>query len=70
MERLLGWFGPQRLMCGSDWPVCTLAASYRRVHDAANALLAGLSSDERAWVFGGTATDVYVLDTAEGRSDQ
>jgi L-fuconolactonase len=52
-------FGPDRLMFGSDWPVCTLAASYDRVVAAAEALTGQLSEAERAAVFGGTARRVY-----------
>jgi L-fuconolactonase len=54
-------FGPGRLMFGSDWPVCTLAAGYGEVADAAGELTAGLSAAERADVFDGTATRVYDL---------
>lgn len=52
-------FGPSRLMFGSDWPVCLLAATYAGVLDAARQLTAGLSAAERRAVFGGTARDVY-----------
>ncbi|MEU0880849.1 amidohydrolase family protein [Lentzea sp. NPDC005914] len=52
-------FGPDRLMAGSDWPVCLLAASYDEVFDAASQLVAGLSSAERDQVLGGTADRVY-----------
>ena len=62
VDRLLEWFGPARLLFGSDWPVCTLAATYGEVHAAAAGLLADLSDDERAAVFGGTAAKVYALD--------
>ena len=55
-------FGPDRLMFGSDWPVCTLAASCTQVVDATSDLLNGLSPDERAAVFGGTARRTYSLD--------
>jgi L-fuconolactonase len=55
-------FGPRRLLFGSDWPVCLLAASYDRVVEAARELLGDLSDDERARVFGGTAMEVYGLD--------
>jgi L-fuconolactonase len=48
-------------MFGSDWPVCLLAASYQGVVDLARATLAGLTPDETAAVFGGTATGVYRL---------
>jgi L-fuconolactonase len=54
-------FGPSRLLFGSDWPVCLLAASYADVVGAAEALVAGLSATERDQVFGGTATRVYRL---------
>jgi L-fuconolactonase len=60
-EVALGAFGPARLMFGSDWPVCTLAASYPDVLAAARDLTAGLSPAERAAVFAGTATSVYGL---------
>jgi L-fuconolactonase len=54
-------FGPDRLMFGSDWPVCTLAAGYGDVLETARGLTAGLSPAERAAVFYGTATAVYRL---------
>src|SRR5262249_40196339 len=53
--------GPGRVMFGSDWPVCTLAASYGEVLDTARPLLDGLGEDERAAVLGGTARRVYGL---------
>jgi L-fuconolactonase len=59
VDRVLDLFGPERLMFGSDWPVCTLAASYAEVLHAAQACLAGLSDIETAAVFGGTAARVY-----------
>ncbi|MEU1027291.1 amidohydrolase family protein [Streptomyces mirabilis] len=60
-DTVLDAFGPGRLMFGSDWPVCTLAASYGQVVDAAEELAGGLGAEERAEVFGGTATRVYRL---------
>jgi L-fuconolactonase len=54
-------FGPDRLMFGSDWPVCTLAASYGGVLEAARELAGQLSEAERAAVFAGTATSTYGL---------
>ncbi|TDQ46568.1 amidohydrolase family protein [Actinorugispora endophytica] len=59
--RALELFGPDRLMFGSDWPVCTLAASYGEVVAAADELLAALSGAERAEVLAGTATRWYGL---------
>ncbi|MFF3905752.1 amidohydrolase family protein [Streptomyces sp. NPDC001848] len=60
-ETVLDAFTPSRLMFGSDWPVCTLAASYADVWDTAVALTRGLGQDERHQVFEGTATRVYRL---------
>lgn len=60
-ETVLAAFGPDRLMFGSDWPVCTLAASYPDVLAAARDLTAGLTPAEREAVFAGTATAVYGL---------
>ncbi|MGW8179917.1 MAG: amidohydrolase family protein, partial [bacterium] len=47
-------FGPERLMFGSDWPVCLLAASYGQVIDAAGKTLAGLSENHKEAVLGTT----------------
>ncbi|GGW97537.1 amidohydrolase family protein [Streptomyces noursei] len=54
-------FGPDRLMFGSDWPVCTLAADYADVVALAEAATGRLTAPERGAVFGGTATRVYGL---------
>ncbi len=59
-------FGPDRLMFGSDWPVCTLAASYGQVVSAARTVLDDLGVlDEAAdaAIFGGTASHWYSLAT-------
>ena len=58
---VLDAFGPDRVMFGSDWPVCLLAASYVQVVDTAETLTAGLSPAERAAVFSTTATRIYKL---------
>jgi L-fuconolactonase len=57
----LEFFGPERCMFGSDWPVCELAGSYERVHAAILAGLDGLSATERAAVLGETALQFYHL---------
>ena len=61
VEAALSAFGPDRLLFGSDWPVCLLAASYQDVIGAARELTASLGPSERAAVFGGTARSVYRL---------
>jgi L-fuconolactonase len=60
-DSVLEAFGPDRVMFGSDWPVCELAASYGRVRELAGELLDGLSHGEREAVLGGTAARVYGL---------
>jgi len=55
-------FGPDRLMFGSDWPVCLLAATYVGVLEAARSTTASLSPGERDQLFGETARHVYGLD--------
>ncbi|RYJ29336.1 L-fuconolactone hydrolase [Streptomyces sp. L-9-10] len=60
-DTVLDAFGPERLMFGSDWPVCRLAATYGEVLDAARTLTDGLSEDERDAVFRDTARRVYAL---------
>jgi L-fuconolactonase len=60
-ETVLEAFGPERVMFGSDWPVCLLAAGYDQVVSAADELCAGLSESERAEVFAGTARRAYKL---------
>ena len=63
VDHCLGLFGPERLIFGSDWPVCLVAASYGEVFDAARDLVrgAGLSAAEEAAILGGTASVVYGL---------
>ena len=61
VEVVLEAFGPERVMFGSDWPVCLLAATYGEVVGAAEELTAGLSAAEREAVFGDTARRVYHL---------
>lgn len=58
---VLDAFGPSRVMFGSDWPVCLLAASYDEVVVTAEELISGLTATERDDVFGGTAARVYRL---------
>ncbi len=58
-DHVLSVFGPDRVMWGSDWPVCQLEASYDDWREAARELTAHLSSDDRDMVFGGTAARFY-----------
>ncbi|MFG2126977.1 amidohydrolase family protein [Streptomyces sp. NPDC048751] len=60
-DTVLEAFGPARLMFGSDWPVCTLAATYAEVLSTAGRLTQELSPDERTLLFETTAARVYDL---------
>ena len=54
-------FGPDRLMAGSDWPVCLVATGYAQWWDVLREYFAPFTEAERAKVFGGNAIDVYQL---------
>ncbi|MGW0790653.1 amidohydrolase family protein [Streptomyces sp. NPDC002911] len=54
-------FGSDRLMFGSDWPVCRLASGYTDVLDAARELTGRLGEGGQQSVFAGTAQRVYGL---------
>ncbi|MGH3248298.1 MAG: amidohydrolase family protein [Trebonia sp.] len=58
---VLGAFGAERVMFGSDWPVCLLASGYAGVMALARSLTAGLSPAEQAAVFGAAAARAYRL---------
>ncbi len=55
-------FGADRLMIGSDWPVCTLAATYAATMDLVVGALGDRSRDERDAVLGGTAHRFWHLE--------
>jgi L-fuconolactonase len=65
-ETVLDAFGADRVLFGSDWPVCTLAAGYDAVVRTAEQLAAALGPREREAVFGGTARTAYRLPSVEG----
>ena len=60
-EHVLSAFGANRVMWGSDWPVCRLQAEYGDWHDIAQELTQGVSEADRTEVFGGTAARFYRL---------
>ncbi|MET9657685.1 amidohydrolase family protein [Streptomyces sp. NPDC006510] len=60
-DTVIDAFGTDRLMFGSDWPVCRLAATYEVVVDTARTLTDALTGDERARVLATTAERVYGL---------
>jgi L-fuconolactonase len=54
-------FGPDRLMIGSDWPVCRLAASYTNTINIVKNYISGFSESEQNQILGLTAVKAYGL---------
>lgn len=54
-------FGAERVMIGSDWPVCTVAGTYGEVTAIVTDYLARLSADEQEAVCGGNCARIYGL---------
>jgi L-fuconolactonase len=61
-------FGGDRLMFGSDWPVCLLAASYRQVRELVEQYVARFPVDSQAKIFGLNAVHFYGLPVEEPAS--
>jgi L-fucono-1,5-lactonase len=61
VDRAIMAFGSTRLVFGSDWPVCLLAATYAQVVDVARTTLGSLTPSEQAAVFGANAVQIYRL---------
>ncbi|WEH13695.1 amidohydrolase family protein [Streptomyces sp. VNUA24] len=60
---LLSAFGPERLMFGSDWPVCVLAGGWNRWAATVEELFDGCSAAETSAVLADTATAFYQLNS-------
>ena len=61
MDKALDLFGPERLLFGTDWPVCRLAASYDQVCDLMNDYLGKLTIYEQELIWGKNAALFYQL---------
>lgn len=59
LDAVLEVFGPERLMFGSDWPVCLLAAPYAQVAEIVEQWAEKLSASERDALWGDTARRLY-----------
>jgi L-fuconolactonase len=62
LDAVVEAFGPQRLMAGTDWPVCLVGTSYKGWWDFLRNYFAGFGEDERASIFGGCAMEIYALE--------
>lgn len=61
LDVALAAFGPERLMFGSDWPVCLLSGEYAEVIGIIEDFVAGLTPGEQSLILGNTAGRVYHL---------
>jgi L-fuconolactonase len=61
LDTVVNTFGPDRLMAGSDWPVCLVATNYAQWWQLLRNYFADFSNDERTGIFGATATRIYNL---------
>ncbi len=55
-------FGTDRIMFGSDWPVCQVAATYEQMIDIVNNYFSSFSHNEKEKIFGKNAINFYKLD--------
>jgi L-fuconolactonase len=62
LDATLDAFGPQRILFGSDWPVCLAAASHHDWLATVERAIAALSDSEQARILGGTALEAYSLE--------
>jgi L-fuconolactonase len=63
LDTVVDAFGAHRLLAGSDWPVCLVAANYMQWWQLLRNYFAPFSADERADIFGATAVRIYNLKT-------
>jgi L-fuconolactonase len=55
-------FGPERLMFGSDWPVCLLAGTYQQVKQLVEGFISKLSIKQKKDILGLNAMRFYGLE--------
>jgi L-fuconolactonase len=61
LDTVVNAFGADRLMAGSDWPVCLVASSYAQWWQVLRNYFANFNNDERADIFGATTAKIYNL---------
>ena len=61
VEHLLEFFGAERLMWGSDWPVLESVGTYERWYEMSHDLLDGIDEPQQKLIFGETAREFYSL---------
>lgn len=61
LDVIVDTFGADRIMFGSDWPVCKVAADYGQVLGIAETYFSAFSKTEQANIFGGNAARFYKI---------
>lgn len=61
LDAVVEAFGPERILAGSDWPVCLVACGYAQWFRVLEQYLGGFSQTERDAIFGGNAQRIYRL---------
>ena len=61
LDVVVGAFGTNRILFGSDWPVCLVAASYEKMLEIVNEYFAAFSNEEQQQFFGLNAIRFYNL---------
>jgi len=61
INHTLSVFGPDRVMFGGDWPVCTLAATYKQWVDALKSIVQNRPAEEQQKLFHDNAVKFYGL---------
>ena len=59
LDAVVNAFGIDRIMFGSDWPVCLLSGNYKKVIDILSRFIAQFSETEKELIMGKTALDFY-----------
>lgn len=65
MEVVLDAFEPERIMTGSDWPVCRLAGEYPEIMNIVSVFTADMSEENRAKILRQNAVNFYQLKTED-----
>jgi L-fuconolactonase len=65
LDAVFSAFGADRLMFGSDWPVCLVAATYSQVKELIQKYVGEFSQADQEKIFGGNAAHFYGLKTAQ-----
>ncbi|MEH7380492.1 amidohydrolase family protein [Bacillus sp. JJ1533] len=64
LDILFTLFRPNRLMIGSDWPVCTVRSDYQSVMSIVTNYISSFTAEEKEYVLGRSCAEFYGLESA------